>query len=73
MSGAWSTPVRSLTGLGYAARFFEPLERAPRRAAPERLRLDTEEAFDLRGCAPLLEESGFGVLVPPGGAAPKPA
>lgn len=55
-----------LTGLGYAARFFEPLERALRRAAPERLRLDTEEAFDfLRGCAPLLEESGFGVLVPP--------
>ena len=55
-----------LTGLGYAARFFEPLERALRRAAPERLRLNTEEAFDfLRGCAPLLEESGFGVLVPP--------
>jgi SNF2 family DNA or RNA helicase len=55
-----------LTGLGYAARFFEPLERALRRAAPERLRLDTEEAFDfLRGCAPLLKESGFGVLVPP--------
>ena len=55
-----------LTGLGYAARFFEPLERALRRAAPERLRLDTEGAFDfLRGCAPLLEESGFGVLVPP--------
>ena len=42
-----------LTGLGYAARFFEPLERAPRRAAPERLRLDTEEAFDfLRGARP---------------------
>jgi SNF2 family DNA or RNA helicase len=55
-----------LTGLGYAARFFGPLERALRRSAPERLQVNTEDAFRfLRECAPLLEESGFGVLVPP--------
>ncbi|MGH3087634.1 MAG: SNF2 helicase-associated domain-containing protein, partial [Rubrobacteraceae bacterium] len=55
-----------LTGLGYAARFFEPIERALESAAPEGLRLDADEAFRfLRDCAPLLEESGFGVLVPP--------
>jgi superfamily II DNA or RNA helicase len=55
-----------LTGLGYAARFFKPIERALKRAAPEGLRLSADEAFHfLRDCAPLLEESGFGVLVPP--------
>ena len=36
-----------LTGLGYAARFFEPLERALRRSAPERLQVNTEDAFRL--------------------------
>lgn len=57
---------RLLTGLGYAARFFMPLQRALESAAPERLTLDAAEAFQfMRECAPLLEEGGFGVLVPP--------
>src|SRR5215210_2252405 len=55
-----------LTGLGYAARFFKPIERALKSTGPKGLRLSAEEAFHfLRDCAPLLEESGFGVLVPP--------
>jgi SNF2 family DNA or RNA helicase len=57
---------RLLTGLGYAARFFMPLQRALESAAPERLALDAAEAFQfMRECASLLEEGGFGVLVPP--------
>src|SRR5215207_3193101 len=55
-----------LTGLGYAARFFTPLQRALESAAPERVELGAIEAFQfMRECAPLLEEGGFGVLVPP--------
>ncbi|MCA1717653.1 MAG: DEAD/DEAH box helicase [Actinobacteria bacterium] len=55
-----------LTGLGYAARFFKPIDRALKSTAPEGLQLSATEAFHfLRDCAPLLEESGFGVLVPP--------
>ncbi|MBA2442344.1 MAG: DEAD/DEAH box helicase [Rubrobacter sp.] len=55
-----------LAGLGYAARFFEPLERALEGSTPTEVELSSEEAFGfLRDCAPLLEESGFGVLVPP--------
>jgi SNF2 family DNA or RNA helicase len=55
-----------LTGLGYAARFFKPIERALKSTTPEGLRLSADEAFHfLREAAPLLEESGFGVLVPP--------
>jgi SNF2 family DNA or RNA helicase len=55
-----------LTGLGYAARFFTPLQRALESAAPERVELGATEAFQfMRECAPLLEEGGFGVLVPP--------
>ncbi len=55
-----------LTGLGYAARFFEPFKRSLTSAKPTALALSTQEAFDfLRDAAPLLEDSGFGLLVPP--------
>jgi SNF2 family DNA or RNA helicase len=55
-----------LTGLGYATRLFEPLKAGLKSAKPTSLALSTQEAFDfLREVAPLLEGSGFGVLVPP--------
>ncbi len=55
-----------LAGLGQAARLFEPLKGGLKTAKPVALSLSTEEAFDfLRESAPLLEASGFGVLVPP--------
>jgi SNF2 family DNA or RNA helicase len=56
-----------LAGLGYAARFFAPLEHALQESSvPEGLELNTREAFRfMRECAPLLEEGGFGVLIPP--------
>ncbi len=55
-----------LAGLGYAARLFEPLHRSLQSAKPEQATLSTEEAHTfLRQTAPLLEESGFGVLIPP--------
>ncbi len=55
-----------LAGLGYAARLFEPLKGGLKTAAPTALSLSSREAFDfLRESAPLLESSGFGVLVPP--------
>ena len=54
-----------LAGLGQAARLFPPLEAGLRTARPEICYLDTEEAYTfLREAAPLLEQSGFGVLVP---------
>lgn len=55
-----------LAGLGYAARFFPPVERALKSTTPEGLQLSADEAFRfLRDSAPLLEDAGFGVLVPP--------
>ncbi|MDH3674735.1 MAG: DEAD/DEAH box helicase, partial [Anaerolineae bacterium] len=55
-----------LTGLGYAARLFEPLRESLKTAKPDSSNLLTREAFAfLREAAPLLEASGFGVLVPP--------
>ncbi len=55
-----------LTGLGYAARLFEPLRRTLQSAKPTAAQLSSQEAFAfLRQSAPLLEDSGFGVLVPP--------
>ncbi len=55
-----------LTGLGYAARLFEPLRDSLKTAKPVALPLSNQEAFDfLRESAPLLEAGGFGVLVPP--------
>ncbi|MCK4316050.1 MAG: DEAD/DEAH box helicase, partial [Anaerolineae bacterium] len=56
---------RFLAGLGQAARLFHPLEGSLRTARPEACYLDTEQAYTfLREAAPLLEQSGFGVLVP---------
>jgi SNF2 family DNA or RNA helicase len=55
-----------LAGLGYASQFSAPIRTALEGAKPERATLSAEEAFAfLRECAPLLEESGFGVLIPP--------
>lgn len=55
-----------LAGLGYAARLFDPLRRSLQSAKPQAASLSTQEAYTfLREAAPLLEESGFGVLVPP--------
>ncbi|MBI1881730.1 MAG: hypothetical protein HYR94_26430, partial [Chloroflexi bacterium] len=55
-----------LAGLGYASRLFEPLRAGLKTATPVALPLATDEAFNfLRESAPLLEASGFGVLVPP--------
>ncbi len=55
-----------LTGIGHAARVFPPLRDALAKAAPAPVALGPEQAFAfLRDAAPLLEEGGFGVLVPP--------
>ena len=57
---------RLLTGLGYAARFFQPIQRSLQRRAPANTRLTTDEAYAfLRQCAPHLQRAGFGLLVPP--------
>lgn len=56
---------RMLRGLGFAARLFPPLEPSLRAPAPERALLAVDEAFlFLKEAVPLLEQSGFGVLVP---------
>ncbi|NTW01332.1 MAG: DEAD/DEAH box helicase, partial [Oscillochloris sp.] len=56
---------RLLRGLGFAARLVPPIERSLRGKAPDHASLDVEEAFSfLKEAAPLLEQSGFGVLVP---------
>jgi non-specific serine/threonine protein kinase len=55
-----------LTELGRALRLFPALEPALRTARPEGLALDAAGAHHfLRDSAPLLEQDGFGVLVPP--------
>jgi SNF2 family DNA or RNA helicase len=55
-----------LAGLGYAARLFPPITGSLKAARPKRLTLDTQQAYNfLREAAPLLEEAGFGLLVPP--------
>ena len=57
---------RLLTGLGYAGRFFKPIERSLHNPNPSVIDLSTTEAFEfLRHCAPQLEQSGFGILTPP--------
>jgi len=54
-----------LEGLGQASSLFPPLERSLRTSRPEACPLTTEQAYTfLREVAPLLEHSGFGVLVP---------
>ena len=54
-----------LTGLGLASRMFEPIERSLRQAKPSGIDLSREEAYlFLTEALPLLETSGFAVLVP---------
>ncbi len=57
---------RLLTGLGYAARFFAPIQRSLQQRQPATASLTTDEAYTfLRQCAPQLQRAGFGLLVPP--------
>jgi SNF2 family DNA or RNA helicase len=57
---------RLLADLGKASRLFPAIEDSLQTARPEGLKLSTEQAYVfLRESAPLLEQSGFGVLVPP--------
>ena len=57
---------RLLADLGKASRLFPAIEEGLKTARPEALKLTTQQAYTfLRESAPLLEQSGFGVLVPP--------
>ncbi|MFO7680849.1 MAG: SNF2-related protein, partial [Chloroflexota bacterium] len=57
---------RLLTGLGYAARFFKPIQRSLQQRSPAGMSLTGDEAYAfLRQCAPQLQRAGFGLLVPP--------
>jgi len=54
-----------LADLGRASRVFPDLEKSLDRARPTTLEMETEEAYVfLRQSAPLLEQNGFGVLLP---------
>ena len=56
---------RLLGDLGRASRLFQPLERCLEGTRPSACLLSAEEAhLFLRKAASLLEESGFGVIVP---------
>ncbi len=56
---------RLLTDLGKASRVFPAIDKSLEEARPAAVHLDTEQAYDfLRHSTPLLEESGFGVLLP---------
>jgi superfamily II DNA or RNA helicase len=55
-----------LAGLGLAARLFPPIVGSLRTARPQTCPLTVDDAYAfLREVGPLLEGSGFGVLVPP--------
>ena len=55
-----------LTGLGFVARHCPAVQRSLRQKRPTAAIMSSEEAYTyLRETAPLLESSGFGVLVPP--------
>jgi len=55
-----------LSGLGLAARLFPPILHSLRTARPQSCSLSVDDAYAfLREVGPLLEGSGFGVLVPP--------
>ena len=57
---------RLLAGLGLAGRLFPPIMPSLRTARPVACSLSVDEAYAfLREVGPLLEGSGFGVLVPP--------
>jgi SNF2 family DNA or RNA helicase len=56
---------RLLADLGRASRLFPAIEDSLKTARPTDLRLTSEQAYTfLRQSVPLLEQSGFGVLVP---------
>lgn len=56
---------RLLSDLGKATRVFPAIENSLRTARPEELALTTEQAYTfLRESVPLLEQSGYGVLIP---------
>jgi superfamily II DNA or RNA helicase len=60
------TQEQLLAGLGLAARIFPPIMDSLRTAHPQSCKLTVGEAYAfLREVGPLLEGSGFGVLVPP--------
>ena len=55
-----------LTGLGFAARLFEPVRHSLHDKRPQAALFSNQDAYTfLREVAPTLEESGFGVLAPP--------
>jgi SNF2 family DNA or RNA helicase len=55
-----------LTGLGYASRLFPPIGDSLKGKRPTELAVDTSSAYTfLRETAPILENAGFGILVPP--------
>jgi len=57
---------RLLAGLGLAGRLFPPIIKSLHTARPQTCALMVDEAYAfLREVGPLLEGSGFGVLVPP--------
>jgi len=54
-----------LTGLGYAARLFQPILPSLQASKPGGVDLDTNEAYRfLREAAPLMEEAGFNITPP---------
>ena len=56
---------RLLTGLGVASRLFSPIRDSLRAPRPERATLSLEETYlFLKEIGPLLQSSGFGVIVP---------
>ncbi|HVB61799.1 MAG TPA: DEAD/DEAH box helicase [Ktedonobacteraceae bacterium] len=56
---------RLLSDLGKATRVFPAIENSLRTARPKELDLTTEQAYAfLRESVPLLEQSGYGVLIP---------
>ncbi|MCE8425154.1 MAG: DEAD/DEAH box helicase [Candidatus Methanoperedens sp.] len=55
-----------LADLGKASRLFSPVEDSLNSARPDAAGLTTKQAYSfLKEAAPLLTESGFGVLIPP--------
>ena len=56
---------RLLTGLGVASRLFSPIRDSLRTPRPERATLSLEETYlFLKEIGPLLQSSGFGVIMP---------
>ena len=54
-----------LKGLGLAANIFPPIEKSLRSATPVAVELTTQEVYTfLREAAPLLQQSGFQILLP---------